>query len=129
MTFVGEGGADGGSVYGTGDDVSVGGCEAGSVGECKKDGVCGLNWYDGEDGGEGCCDGEGFGSGNGNGCCGGVGKMEWLILRLILMLLVRWTNRHKNYCDSRVTFVTENQIFGVKIQNESSFLMLAVGLK
>ena len=26
---------------------------------------------------------------SGNGCCGGVGKEEWLILRLILMLLVK----------------------------------------
>ena len=39
----------------------------------------------------------------------------------------KWTNWHKNYCDSRVTFVTENQIFGVKIQNKSSFLTL-IGL-
>ena len=114
MTFVGEGGVDGGSVYGGGDDVSVCGCEAGSVGECKDGGCgCGLNVWDGEDGGEGCCDGEGFGGGNC--CCGGVGKVEWLIFRLILMLLVKWTNRHKNYCDSRVTFVTENKIFGAKI--------------
>ena len=52
-----------------------------------------------------------------------------MILRLILMLSVRWTNRHKNYCDSRVTLVPENPIFGVKIQNESSFLILAFGLK
>ena len=59
MTFVGEGGADGGSVYGSGEDVSVCGCEAGSVGGCQ-DGGCGLNGYDGEYGGEGCCDGEGF---------------------------------------------------------------------
>ena len=86
MTFVGEGGADGGSVYGTGDDVSVGGCEAGSVVDCK-DGGCGLNVCDGEDGGEGCCDGEG--EGGANGCCGGVGKVEWLIWILNLMLSVK----------------------------------------
>ena len=72
MTFVGEGGADGGSLYGGGEDVSVCGCETGSVVECK-DG-CGLNVCDGEDGGEGCCDGEG--EGGANGCCGGVGKVE-----------------------------------------------------
>ena len=42
MTFVGEGGAEGGSVDGGGEDVSVCGCEAGSVDECK-DGGCGLN--------------------------------------------------------------------------------------
>ena len=40
----------------------------------------------------------------------------------------KWTNWHKNYCDFRLTFVTEN-LFGVKIQIESSFLMLAFGLK
>ena len=60
MTFVGDSGADGGSLYGGGEDVSVGGCEAGSVVECK-DGGCGVNVCDGEDGGEGCCDGEGEG--------------------------------------------------------------------
>ena len=43
------------------------------------------------------------------------------------MLSVRLTSRHKNYCDSRVTLVTENQILGAKIQNESSFLILAFG--
>ena len=42
MTFVGEGGVDGGSVYVSGEDVCVCGSEAGSVGECK-DGGCGLN--------------------------------------------------------------------------------------
>ena len=42
MTFVGEGGSDCGSVDGGGEDVSVSGCEAGSVDECK-DGGCGLN--------------------------------------------------------------------------------------
>ena len=50
MTFVGEGGADGGSVD-TGDqDVSVCGCEAGSVGENKDDGYGrGINVCNGED--------------------------------------------------------------------------------
>ena len=44
MTFVGEGGIDGGSVYGGGEDVSVCGCEVGIVGECKDGGCgCGLN--------------------------------------------------------------------------------------
>ena len=42
VTFVGEVGADGGSVDGGGEDVSVCGCEAGSVGECKNGG-CGCN--------------------------------------------------------------------------------------
>ena len=41
MTFV-EGGSDCGSVDGGGEYVSVSGCEAGSVDECK-DGGCGLN--------------------------------------------------------------------------------------
>ena len=66
-TFVGEGGTDCVSVDGGGEDVSVGECNAGSVGECK-DGGCDLNLCEGEDGSEGCCDGEG--DGGVNGCCG-----------------------------------------------------------
>ena len=60
----------------TGDeDVSFCGCEVGSVGEWKDGGYgCGLNVCDGEDGGNGCCDG--CCDGGGNGCCGGVGKVE-----------------------------------------------------
>ena len=58
MTFVGEGGADGGSVYGSGEDVSVCGCEAGSVGENKDDGYGrSINVCNGEDAGDGCCEG------------------------------------------------------------------------
>ena len=128
MTFVGEGGADGGCVDTGDEDVSVCGCEAGSVGENKDDGYGhGINVCNGEDAGDGCC--EGCCDGGGNCCCGGVGKAELLIFRWILMLSVRWTNKHKNYCDSRVTFVTENQIFGIKILNESIFLILAFGPK
>ena len=70
MTFV----ADGGSLDGDGEYVSVGGYEAGSsVGE-YKDGGCGLNVCDGDDGGVDCCNVECHGGGNG--CCGGVGKVE-----------------------------------------------------
>ena len=110
------------------EDVSVCGCEAGSVGENKDDGYGrGINVCNGEDAGDGCC--EGCCDGGGNCCYGVVGKAELLIFRWILMLSVRWTNKHKNYCDSRVTFVTENQIFGIKILNESIFLILAFGPK
>ena len=73
MTFVGQGGVNGGSLDGDSEDVSIGGCEAGSVGEYKNGG-CDLNVCDGEDGGDGCwnveCDV------GGNGCCGGVGQVE-----------------------------------------------------
>ena len=56
--------------------------------------------------------------------------MERLILSCSrVMLSVRWTNRHKNNCDSRVTFVTENQIFCVEIQNESNFFIVDFGPK
>ena len=73
MTFVGEVGV--GSLDGGGEDVSDGGCEAGSVGRCKDSGYgCGQNVSDGEDGGEGCCVGDG--DGGGNCCCGGVGKVK-----------------------------------------------------
>ena len=55
VTFVGEGGADVGSVDGGGEDVSEDGCESGSVGGCKYSGYgCGQNGCDGEDGGDGC---------------------------------------------------------------------------
>ena len=65
---------------------SVGGCKAGSVGEYKEGG-CSLNVCDGGNGGLGCCNVEC--DGGGNGCCGGVGKVEWLIWILNLMLSVK----------------------------------------
>ena len=72
MTFVGAVGADGGSVDTGNEDVSVGECEAGSVGECKDCGYgCDLNVCNGEYGGYGCCDC--CCDGGGNGCSGGVG--------------------------------------------------------
>ena len=71
MTFVGEGGANDGNVDTGDEDVSVCGCEAGSVGENKDDGYGrGINVCNGEDAGDGCCDGGGIC------CCGGVGKAE-----------------------------------------------------
>ena len=103
MTFVGEGGADGGSLDGGGEYVSVGGGEAGSVGE-YKDGGCGLNVCDGEDGGVGCCNVEC--DGVGNGCCWGVGKVKWLILGLILMLSVKY-----GLIDKRTIVILELLVF------------------
>ena len=71
VTFVGEGGADVGSVDGGGEDVSEDGCESGSVGGCKYGGYgCGQNGCDGEDGEDGCS------KSDGDGCCEGGGKVE-----------------------------------------------------
>ena len=53
----------------------------------------------------------------------------WLILSHFgIMLSFRWTLEIID-CNSRVPFVVENQIFGVRIQNDINFLILAFSPK